>query len=231
MDKVKWSDYKEALTYLDTIPTLYDNSFPNNCLGGVTQGGYFFKTGDCWNGAVKAPLWTALAGVYDKLTGDAVRINHYKPNADLGDWTGGQILAHCYDRSTDMAHIQPGEFLYLVENGGSHAGVYLGEIDGKRKVGEFTPIWENGFHLSDIGEDGTRSYMGVACYKWQEHGKMPWVIYPEEVSLPITEPTEDITLIETDGDADEKLPLWKKLVIEILFAIAKAIDQVFGEKK
>lgn len=227
MDKVKWGDYKEALLYLDTIPTLYDNSFPNNCLGGVTQGGYFFKTGDCWNGAVKAPLWTALAGVYDKESGNA----HYKPNADLGDWTGAQILAHCYDRSTDMSNIEPGEFLYLVANGGSHAGVYLGEIDGKRKVGEFTPIWEDGFHLSDIAADGTRSYKGVKCYAWQEHGKMPWVIYPEAVALPITPPTEDITAIEVEGDADENLPVWKKILIEILFAIAKAINEVFGSEK
>ena len=225
MDTVKWEDYKKALLYMDTIPTLYDNTFPNNCLGVKTQGGYQYKTGDCWNGAVKAALWSNLKGCYD-LKGGA---EHYKPDSDLGDWTGGQILAHCYDRSTDMANIQEGEFLYLVYQGGSHAGVYLGEINGKRKVGEFTPLWEDGFHLSDIAEDGTRSYMGVKYAKWQEHGKMPWVEYPE-TSLPITAPIEDITEVATDGDSDHHLTVWQKLGIDLLYAIAKAINSVFGEK-
>lgn len=225
MDKVKWEDYKKALLYMDTIPSLYDNTFPNNCLGVKTQGGYQYKTGDCWNGAVKAALWSNLKGCYD-LKGGA---EHYKPNSDLGDWTGAQILAHCYDRSTDMSNIQEGEFLYLVYQGGSHAGVYLGEINGKRKVGEFTPLWENGFHLSDIAEDGTRSYMGVKYAKWQEHGKMPWVEYPE-TSLPITAPTEDITEVETDGDSDHHLTVWQKIGIDLLYAIAKAINSVLGEK-
>ena len=226
MEKTKLADLLNALKYLDEIPTLYDNTYPNNCLGGKWQNNYFFKTGDCWNGAVKAMLWTNTKGAYDKEDGSA----HYLPNSDLGDWTGTQILAHCYDRSTDMSNIQPGEFLYLVYNGGSHAGVYYGEVNGKRKVGEFTPIWEDGFHLSDIADDGTRSYMGVKCAKWQEHGKMPWVEYPI-AAQPITPPTEDITEIEVDGDADEKLPLWKKLTIDILFAIAKAINETFGSKE
>lgn len=225
MEKVKWEDYKQALLYMDTIPSLYDNTFPNNCLGIKTQGGYKYKTGDCWNGAVKAALWTALKGCYDQKSGT----EHYKPNSDLGDWTGAQILAHCYDRSKDMANIQPGEFLYLVYQGGSHAGVYLGEINGKRKVGEFTPLWENGFHLSDIAEDGTRSYKGVKYAKWQEHGKMPWVIYPE-AEQPISPPETDLTQVPVNGDSDENLTVWQRLTIDILYAVAKAIEKVFPKE-
>ena len=214
----------------DDTPSLYDNTFPNNCNGGIVINGVFYKKGDCWNGAVKAPLWTNLESCYDKLTDEEqIREMHYKPNSQLGDWDGATILAHCYDRSTDMSNIQEGEFMYLVANGGSHAGVYLGEIDGKRKVCEFTPIWENGCHRTDIAEDGSRSYYGVKVYKWTEHGKMPWVEYPKQ-NLPVTPPTEDITQIEVNGDADENLPLWKKLVIEILYAIAKAINETFSKE-
>lgn len=226
MNKVKLEDLLKAFDYLDSIPTLYDNTFPNNCLGGKWENGYYFKTGDCWNGAVKAMLWTETKGAYDKESGTA----HYKPNAELGDWTGAEILAHCYDRSTDMANIQPGEFLYLVYNGGSHAGVYYGEKNGKRLVFEFTPIWEDGGMFSEIAADGTRSRYGVKCARWQEHGKMPWVEYPM-ATQPIVPPTEDITEIEVDGDADEKLPVWKKILIEILYAIAKAINETFGGEK
>jgi len=225
MDKVKWADFKAMCEHLDSVPTLYDNSFPNNLLNGRWENGYFFKTADCWN-YIKSALWSNCAIAYDTTAGHYC----YQPNAELGDWTGGQMLAHCYDRSTDMSNIQEGEFLYLVANGGSHAGVYIGEINGKRKVCEFTPIWENGCHLSDIANDGTRSYMGVKCYAWQEHGKMPWIEYPTVAEPPVVvPPTEDITETPVDGDADENLPLWKKLVIEILFAIAKAINEVFGK--
>lgn len=224
MDKVKWADFKAMCDYLDSVPTLYDNTFPNNLLDGRWENGYFFKTADCWN-YIKSALWSNCAIAYSKEAGEYC----YAPNSELGDWTGGQMLAHCYDRSTDMSNIQEGEFVYLVCNDGSHAGVYYGEKDGKRKVFEFTPIWENGGMFSDIADDGTRSRYGVKCYRWQEHGKMPWIEYPTvETALPIVPPTEDITEVEVEGDADAKLPLWKKLVIDILYAIAKAINEVFS---
>ena len=240
MEKVKWEDYKKALLYMsaDNTPSLYDNTFPNNCNGGVVKNNVFYKKGDCWNGAVKAPLWTNLESCYDKLTNPTeIHAKHYKPNNDLDDWTGAQILAHCYDRSKDMANIQEGEFLYLVYNGGSHAGVYVGIIDGKRTVVEFTPIWENGCHRTNIADDGTRSYKGIKVAKWQEHGKMPWVIYPETETPPVEQPPaeippeEDITLIEVEGDSDENLPWWQRMLIDIMFAIAKAIEAVFPANK
>lgn len=229
--QIEWAKLKEALLYMsaDDFPSLYNNTFPYNCLGGVIKNGVFYKTGDCWNGAVKAPAWTELVACYDKLTNAAeIQAKHYKPNSDLGDWTGAQILAHCYDVSTDMANIQEGEYLYLVYQGGSHAGMYVGEINGKRKVVEWTPIWENGCHRSDIANDGTRSYKGVKVAKWQYHGKLPWVKYPEpEVALPITPPETDPTEIPVEGDSDEHLTVWQKVTIDILFAIAKAIEKVF----
>ena len=235
MKKVKWADLKKACEYLEKNPSLYDNTYPNNCLGGKTQGKYYYKTGDCWN-YIKALLWTNCAAAYDKKSGT----EHYKPNSDLGDWNGATILAHCYDRSKDMSNIQEGEFVYLVYNGGSHAGIYYGEVNGKRKVCEYTPLWENGCHFSDIAKDGTRSYKGVKYAKWQEHGKMPWVEYPK-VEEPVVEPpveeppvetppAEDITTVETDGDADENLTVWQRVLIDIMYAVAKAIETVFPKE-
>jgi hypothetical protein len=68
--------------------------------------------------------------------------------------------------------------------------------------------------------------MGVKYARWQEHGMLPWIEYPEE-EVVITEPTEDITEAETSGDADENIGVWKKVLIDIMFAISKAIDSVF----
>ena len=216
-DKIKWADFKKACEYLESHPSLYNNIFPNNCLrfDGV------YKTADCWN-YIKALIWSDLEAAYDRTGGKY----WYSPGVKgLGDWTGGQILANCYDRSTDMGHIEPGEFMYLIYNGGSHAGIYMGD----RKVCEYTPLWEDGCHFSDVAIDGTRSYKGVKYAKWQEHGKLPWIEYPE-AEKPVTEPTEDITAVATDGDADENLTVWQKVGIEILYAIAKAIDSIFKEK-
>lgn len=222
MQKVKWEDFKKACIYLESHPSLYYNTYPKNLLNTVQQGNYKYKTADCWN-FIKALLWSNCKQAYDLNVGSFC----YQPNAELGDWTGGQMLAKCYDRSTDMSNIEEGEFLYLIYQGGSHAGVYM----GNGKVCEFTPIWENGCHFSDIASDGTRSYKGVKCAVWQEHGKMPWIEYPiKEEPHPITPPTEDITVVETDGDSDEKLSIWQKVLIEILFAIAKAIETVFPSK-
>lgn len=215
---IKWEDFKKACEYLESHPSLYSNEFPKNCLrfDGV------YKTADCWN-YVKSLIWSDLEAAYDRTGGKY----WYEPGKyGLGDWTGAQILAKCSNRSTDMKNIRPGEFMYLVYNGGSHAGIYMGEINGKRKVCEFTPLWENGCHFSDIADDGTRSYMGVKYARWQEHGMLPWIEYPEE-EVVITEPTEDITEAEASGDADENIGVWKKVLIDIMFAISKAIDSVF----
>lgn len=227
MDKVKWEDLKKACEYLEANPSLYYNYAPMNLLNTTKQGAYKYKTADCWN-YIKALLWSNCQQAYDWTEGSYC----YKPNNDLGDWDGATMLAQCYDRSTDMSNIEEGEFVYLTGSGGSHAGIYVGEYNGKRKVCEFTPIWENGCHFSDIADDGTRSYYGVKSYRWQEHGKMPWVIYPtKEVALPITPPTEDITEIDVEGDADENLVWYKRLLIDIMYAVAKAINQTFKEKE
>jgi hypothetical protein len=139
--------------------------------------------------------------------------------------TGTQMLARCHDRSTYMTNIEEGEFLYMIGNDGLHCGLYM----GNRKVLEATPIYENGIMFTDIADDGTRSRYGVKGGRWQEHGKMPWLKYADE-SLPITAPTEDITLVEVNGDADENLPWRKKLISDILYAIAKAINETFNKE-
>ena len=222
MDKVKVEDLMKACEYLDSIPTLYGWGFPANCLSGLDSKGYYYKTADC-NNLIKCLLWTNCQGAYNKNYGQ----ENYQPNDDLWDMTGGQMLARCYDRSTDMENIEVGEFLYLVGDDGWHCGLYCGD----RKVFEATPIWEDGLMYSDIANDGTRSRYGVKSSRWMEHGKMPWVEYPQkEVEMPITAPTEDISLIEAQGDADENLVWWKRLHIDIMYAVAKAINETFKKE-
>lgn len=221
MEQREWSVIKQAGEYLDTIPTLYGWGFPANCLSGLDSKGYYFKTADC-NNLIKCLLWTNGEGAYNHNYGQ----ENYLPNDDLWDMTGTQMLARCHDRSTDMTNIEEGEFLYMVGSDGWHCGLYM----GNRKVLEATPIYEDGIMFTDIADDGTRSRYGVRGGRWQEHGKLPWIKYAEE-SLPITAPTEDLTLVEVEGDADENLVWYKRLLIDIMYAVAKAINQTFKEKE
>ena len=283
----------KACEHLDSVPTLYKNVAPHNLLrfDGV------YKTADCWN-YIKSLIWSDCEGAYDRTVG-----KYWYSNGKYGlyDVTGAEILAQCKNRSKDMSNIQKGEFLYLVYQGGSHAGLYC----GNGKVFEFTPIWEDGGQYSGIASDGTRSRNGVKVARWQEHGMLPWVEYPSDYETfekgdkvimregakvyntstnfaswvystvldvveqnrdrvvvsyeggivgavsanylvktdKVTEPIvveeppheeipveEDITTIPVDGDSDENLPIWQRFLIDIMYAIAKAISKFYNSK-
>jgi hypothetical protein len=93
----------------------------------------------------------------------------------MGDWTGAQILDHFTDISSDFSDIKDGEFLYMWNGGDWHCGIYYG--DGR--VFECTPLWENGIQWSQIYKKGYRLYDGKSYGKWEKHGKLWWVEYPQ----------------------------------------------------
>lgn len=153
----------------DVIPSLYNNVAPYNLMR--WDGTYL--TADCWNW-LKAYIWSNGTAFQNREVGKY----YYAPTRSLGDWDGYTILEHCTDRSKDMTDIIPGEYLYMTYNGERHAGVYYGVVDGKRKVFEYTPIWENGGFFTDIGPNGERSYNGEYVGNWSEHGMMTeWFDY------------------------------------------------------
>lgn len=153
----------------DSIPSLYNNVAPYNLMR--WDGTYL--TADCWNW-IKAYVWSNGTAFQNRTIGKY----YYAPTRELGDWDGYTMLEHCTNRSNDMSKIQPGEYLYMTYNGERHAGVYYGYVDGRRKVFEYTPIWENGGFFTDIGPNGERSYQGQYVGNWSEHGMMTeWFDY------------------------------------------------------
>ena len=163
---MKHEDFIQSLRTILARKTSYRNVYPYN-LGYYDGSSLSF---DCWN-LVKAICWS------NGTIADNWRVGNYAimTPSELGDWNGRQILDHCSDVSSDMAHIQAGE--YLLYEGDSHAGIYFG--DGK--VVECTVGWgQNGVILSDIDDYGRSFFKGVQRGRWYRHGKLPFVKYPSK---------------------------------------------------
>lgn len=175
---------------VDRPASLYSNKYPRNCY--FWDGVYLYADCVC---AVKCIPWSDGACVDNYIVGSWT----YAPTSEMGDWTGREILDHCYDVSTDMSHIEDGEFMYWEnENGEWHCGIYYGEVNGKRLVYEATPAYENGIQFVEIDKDGTRPFDGESVKKWTYHAKFRWVDYStkkEEASQPTT-PTGQHIIIQ-----------------------------------
>ena len=106
---------------------------------------------DC-SGLIKAVFW-GFSGNKNMIYGGAV----YN-DGDMRDLNAAALIEHCYDVSTDMDFIEPGELLYMT----NHCGVYIG--DGN--VVECTPKWLNGVQITKLK---SRS--------WKKHGKLKQITY------------------------------------------------------
>lgn len=171
--------FKEAMKKLVDRPnSLYSNEFPHNCC--YYDGTYI--TADC-NNVIKSICWSngKCADNYTKGK------YYYSPNAEMGDWTGQQILDHCTDVSSDFSQIEDGEFLYMWNNGSWHCGVYY----GNGTVFESTPLWADGIQFSQIDIYGNRLYGGKSYGRWEKHGKLNFVEYPKNES--VSAPSQTIT--------------------------------------
>ena len=94
----------------------------------------------------------------------------------VADFTPDGGLNYCTDVSQDFSNLIPGEYLCMKGTGHSHAGVYL----GNGKVFECTVAWNtNRCIISDISNDGTRSFYGVKSLKWTYHGKLNYIDYSD----------------------------------------------------
>lgn len=94
----------------------------------------------------------------------------------VADFTPDGGLNYCTDVSQDFHNLVPGEYLCMKGTGHSHAGIYLG--DGK--VFECTVAWNtNKSIISDINNNGTRSYNGVKSLRWTYHGKLNYIDYSD----------------------------------------------------
>ena len=143
------------------------NSVPNEYYSGSEWLTYDKSTGkfrmDCVL-AVKGLLWNFTADK-NKARGGAV----YCSNG-VKDFTCNGALDLCSDVSTNFNNLVAGEYLCMKGTQYNHTGIYL----GNGKVFECTSSSAWGVKkcvISDISNDGTRSYNGIKCLKWTYHGK------------------------------------------------------------
>lgn len=153
------------------IGSIYNNTFPRNCLYNVALNVW---SADCWN-MIKAALWNDLV-----LPTPIGSYSYHPGKYGLQDLNGYQILQACSDVSSDFTDLTPGEYLSTASY--DHAGVYVGEVtDGTYywNVVECTPIWANGIQFTWVDPDGTRRQNrgGAVSVYWAKHGKLPWVDY------------------------------------------------------
>lgn len=176
-------DFFKGLPF--SIGSVYNNTFPRNCLYNVALNVW---SADCWN-MIKAALWN------DLVLPTPIGSYSYSPGKyGLQDLNGYQIIQACSEVSSDFTNLTPGEYLSTKDY--DHAGVYVGEVtDGTNywNVVECTPIWANGIQFSWVDPDGTRRQNrgGAISVYWAKHGKLPWVDYTETPPTPDPDPDPD----------------------------------------
>ena len=170
-------EFCEKLKHIaNDLVTSYRNIFPYNLGYCYAKNKYSW---DCWN-LPKSLIWgwqeTNVIGSYAKPN----------PATGLGDWTGGEIMKHCTDVSTDFSTAVAGEFMMNAQN--THAGIYVGEhqINGYTyNVIEATTAFGGGVVWSYVTASGRRYSRkgGYANGSWAKHGKLPWIEYIKEVQI------------------------------------------------
>lgn len=172
----------DFVTFFKNLPpnigSLYNNTFPRNCLYNVALNVW---SADCWN-MIKAAIWNDLV-----LPTPIGSYSYHPGKYGLQDLNGYQILQLCSDVSSDFTNLTPGE--YLSTRDYDHAGLYIGEVTtsaGTFNVVECTPIWANGIQYTWVDPDGTRRQKkgGAVSVYWAKHGKLPWVDYSETPDPP-----------------------------------------------
>ena len=81
----------------------------------------------------------------------------------------------CYDQTDDFSRIQKGECVFME----GHVGIYIG--DGM--VVECTSAWDNCVMITECQNTGIKTECKHKR-KWLLHGKLPFIAYNKEESLP-----------------------------------------------
>lgn len=158
---------KELISKLNLAlnsPTKYVS--PSSNWGSFIDGKFIF---DCVL-LIKAIGWGWNADKKKSHGGAIYKSNNVPDSTCLG------LINSCKDVSTDFSYICPGELVYMKD----HVGIYVGE----GKVIECTVAWNtNKVVKSEISDSGIRTYKGVKAhnYKWEKHGKIPWVEYEDNI--------------------------------------------------
>lgn len=135
---------------------------------------------------IKGLLW-GWTGDMSKTYGGAA----YNSNG-VPDINADTMISKCSGVSTDFSCIEVGEAVWLK----GHIGVYIG--DGLAV--ECSPRWANGVQITAC--NCTKA--GYNRRNWTKHGKLPYVIYAKQQSVP-TKPA-------TGSTADTAETIWKYLI-------------------
>lgn len=138
------------------------------------------------------------------------------------DFGANAGINYCNNASQDFSNLIPGEYLCMKGTNYGHAGIYL----GNGKVFECTTGWgANKCIISDIDNQGNRSYNGVKNLKWTWHGKLKYIDYVTETKQIIAYPG---TLIRKGSKGDNVRKVQAKL-IELGYSCGKwGTDGIFG---
>lgn len=133
--------------------------------------------------SIKGLLWGFKADP-SKPRGGAV----YGSNG-VADFGANAGINYCTEASQDFNHLVPGEYLCMKGTFHEHAGVYL----GNGKVFECTTGWgARKCIISDIDNQGNRSYNGVKNLKWTWHGKLNYIDYVDTTIKSIDELAKEV---------------------------------------
>lgn len=165
-------EFIEKLKHITNLATTYYS---------VAGGDWAKWNGKSWNFdciiLIKAILWG-----WNENKNHAHGGATYGSNGVYDDGTE-QLINRCSNVSTDFSNMQEGELLWM--NG--HVGIYI----GNGEVIECTAAWQGGVLYSKIDNYGNRTRNGSQVYKWQKHGKLPYIEYIVENNNPLDNKTNE----------------------------------------
>ena len=183
------------------------------------KGGWGSHKGNLWYFdcicLIKAILWGWNKDINKKHGGAK-----YKSNG-VPDYNETKFFNLCSNIRSDFKNIQIGEMVWMK----GHVGVYVG--DGK--VIEATSAWNHDVLLSDISDNGTRSYNGKKLYKWKKHGFIPYVDYNDNYTYPGIFPTLPKRGYFKKGDKGKEVKYLQSL-LNFLNNSKLDIDGIIGNK-
>lgn len=178
---------KQLVDFLKQFPFKYASKYwakaPYNCLynHGQLSNGLWLFSADCVC-LLKSSIWGKAT--LPKNKGEYI---YKKGLYGLGDLSCEQLIAACYDRSKDFSKgkIIPAECLHMQGHIGAWVGEWTGSWEGKTYTWntiEATSCWGiDGILATYTDEKGRRfdHRGGTQAGTWAEHGKLPWIIYPD----------------------------------------------------
>lgn len=164
----------------------YTESKINSIFAPIYRTGSLVWGFDCV-GLIKGVLW-GWNGDKSKTYGGAVYASNGVP-----DISADAMIDKCLNISSDLSKIGVGEFLWMK----GHCGIYI----GNGQVVESSPKWGNGVQITN-----------VSARAWLKHGKLPYIIYNDEVAEEVTKSVSINLSVLQKGSKGEEVKTLQRLL-------------------